>query len=294
MLLYFVLTLLLVAGCSWGPGMHLAFGSFVLREARRRLPARTANLLRSERDAFLYGNVAADIISIKGWGGHHNHCHRWTIVDEMLEAAETPQQRAFALGYQAHLAADTIAHNHYVPYHLARYARSKGFGHMYWEMRADSFVSETVWRLATRLKDNSDLRAMDALVMRFVPKRVLPDMANRMLFDHVLMVAQRDTWRRAVERVHEASSAPLDSAFLTEFRDASLERILLTLDGPPHALAHVDPTGREAQSAAWLMRKRTLATTVLTSTRVRVAEEVSAPFLEGMETPPESSGQPLW
>ena len=142
-LLLLVVALVLAVSC-WGPGMHLAFGSLVLREARRRLPKRTANLLRSERDAFLYGNVAADIITIKGWGGHRNHCHRWTIVDSMLEAAESPRERAFALGYQSHLAADTIAHNNFVPYHLARYARSKGFGHIYWEMRADRFVSEAV------------------------------------------------------------------------------------------------------------------------------------------------------
>jgi hypothetical protein len=59
----------------------------------------------------------------------------------MQTQAATDAERAFALGYLSHLAADTIAHNHYVPYHLARYARSKGPRALYWEMRADRFVA---------------------------------------------------------------------------------------------------------------------------------------------------------
>src|SRR5262245_46389458 len=121
---------LVVGGASWGPGSHLAFALRVLR-ARRKLAPDVARLLRDERAAYLYGNIAADIINFKGYGGHYNHCHRWTIVQHMRARATSAAEEAFALGYLSHLAADTIAHNHFVPYHLARYARSKGLGHLY-------------------------------------------------------------------------------------------------------------------------------------------------------------------
>ena len=127
-LVFFLLLLVVIP--NWGPGNHLEFALRVLR-ARRKLAEEPARLLRQERAAFLYGNIAADLISFKAYGGHYNHCHRWTIVREMRARATSPAQEAFALGYLAHLAADTIAHNHYVPYHLARYARSKGLGHLY-------------------------------------------------------------------------------------------------------------------------------------------------------------------
>lgn len=288
-----VLVAILCVSC-WGPGSHLYFASRVLEGADERLPRTVAKELAAETDAYLYGNLAADIIHIKGFGGHHNHCHRWTIVDEMLDAAEDSGERVFALGYLSHLAADTIAHNHYVPYHLARYARSRGFGHVYWEMRADRFLDDDLWSIVTRLKENTELREYDELVMRFVPKRALPDRANRLLFDHVLLVAQRDRWRRGVERLHEVSFAPLELEFLDRFREAAIERVNLALGGQVELLQHIDPTGKDAQKRASRARRMTLTSTVRSETRKRVAEEVAAPFLEGMESPPPTSGEPLW
>src|SRR5262245_35864506 len=177
----FLLLLLLAALlCPWGPGNHLEFALRVLR-ARRKLPPETGALLRAERAAFLYGNIAADIINFKGYGGHYNHCHRWTIVREMRVRAQSRAEEAFALGYLAHLAADTIAHNHYVPYHLARYARSKGLGHLYWEMRADGFVPEGHWRLVTSLKRDRALDSLDRLVNDTVPRKALSMRTNKLL-----------------------------------------------------------------------------------------------------------------
>src|SRR5262245_22849409 len=175
-----LLIALLPAVCAWGPGSHLEFALRVLR-ARRKLASGPAALLREERAAFLYGNIAADIINFKGYGGHYNHCHRWTIVREMRARATSRAEEAFTLGYLAHLAADTIAHNHYVPYHLARYARSKGLGHLYWEMRADGFVPEGHWRLVTSLKRDRALDSLDRLVNDTVPRKALSMRTNKLL-----------------------------------------------------------------------------------------------------------------
>jgi hypothetical protein len=279
--------------CPWGPGNHLEFALRVLR-ARRKLAGPVARLLRAERPAFLYGNIAADIINFKGYGGHYNHCHRWTIVSEMRARARSPAEEAFALGYLAHLAADTIAHNHFVPYHLARYARSKGLGHLYWEMRADSFVPEGHWRLIGALKRDRALDALDQLVNEAVPRKAFSMRTNKLLFNHVLLSSERDRWRRGVARIHGLSGVPLEPEFLEGFRRAAVGRVRLALS--PDGLAsllHVDTNGREAQARAWKGRKAALSR-LTRARRERESEELARGFLAGMESPPASGGAPLW
>ena len=292
-----MLILLLLCALSvwlpWGPGNHLEFASRVLR-ARRKLASEPARLLRDERAAYLYGNIAADIINFKGYGGHYNHCHRWTIVAEMRARAASPAEQAFALGYLSHLAADTIAHNHFVPYHLARYARSKGLGHLYWEMRADGFVGEGVWRLITELKADRALDPLDELVNRAVPKKAFSLRTNKLLFNHVLLISERDQWRRNVARLHGMSSAPLEPEFLERFRHAAVARIRLALSPEGLAtLAHIDTNGKDAQQRAWSGRKSALASLTRTR-RERESAELAQSFLPGMESPPNGSGQPHW
>jgi hypothetical protein len=279
--------------CAWGPGNHLEFALRVLR-ARRKLPRETARLLSDERAAYLYGNIAADLINFKAWGGHYNHCHRWTIVSEMRARATSRAGEAFALGYLSHLAADTIAHNHYVPYHLARYARHKGLGHLYWEMRADGYVPDGHWRIVTALKGDRALDALDRLVNDAVPKKALSMRTNKLLFNHVLLISERDRWRRGVARLSGFSSAPLEPEFLEGFRRAAVGRIRLALepDGLT-TLLHIDTNGKAAQNAAWGGRKRAL-TRITQARRERDSAACAEPFLVGMESPPSSGGAPHW
>jgi len=294
-LLILLLFLLPALALPWGPGNHLEFALRVYRARRKLLPASTARLLREQRSAYLYGNIAADIINFKGFGGHYNHCHRWTIVSEMRARAASPAEEAFALGYLSHLAADTIAHNHYVPYHLARYARSKGLGHLYWEMRADRFVPEACWRLVTELKADRGLDALDELVNRSVPRKALSMRTNKLLFNHVLLISERDRWRGGVERLHEFAGAPLEEGFLELFRRAAVGRIRLALRPEGlETLLHLDTNGKGAQEAAWQLRKRGLRRFASSSVRARESEEAAAPFLSGMESPPSERGAPHW
>jgi hypothetical protein len=294
MLVLFVLALggLLVVQ-AWGPGNHLEFATRTLR-ARRKLAPEVARLLRAEPSAFLYGNIAADIINFKGYGGHYNHCHRWTIVAEMRARATCPAEHAFALGYLAHLAADTIAHNHFVPYHLARYARSKGLGHLYWEMRADGAVSEAIWSVIARLKADRSLDALDELVNQAVPHKAFSMRTNKLLFNRVLLSSERDRWRRGVARLQGLSSAPLEAEFLEHFRRAAVGRIRLALD--PEGLSellHLDTNGKHAQHEAWTGRKRAL-TRISAARREQESFEHACQFLAGMESPPPGGGRPHW
>lgn len=294
-LLAAALTLALLGAC-WGPGHHLEYAERVWRRRREMLPARTATLLGEEKEAYFYGNLAADIINMKAYGGHKNHCHRWTIIDEMQGRAETPAESAFVLGYLSHLAADTIAHNHFVPYHLARYARTKGLGHLYWEMSADRYVPEKRWEIVTRLRDEPKLGALDQLINAAVPKKALSMGTNKLIFNHVLLVSERKQWRSGMERLHPMGRVKLQKGFLGIFQRAAVARIRLAMHPRGRrTLLHIDTTGKEAQKKAVELRRRILASTVPSKRREELSEKLAAPFLEGMDSPPKGpKDAPIW
>ena len=277
---------LLACALHWGPGHHLEFEHRVWRN-RRRIPEARRALIEANREAYQYGHIAADIINFKAAGGPYSHCHRWGIIDEMRALSDSDRDEAFVLGYLSHLAADTIAHNHFVPYHLARFARTKGLGHLYWEMNADRFVPEERWRVVTKLKGMPALTELDELVNRTVPTKALPMGTNKLLFNHVLLVSERERWRRGISRLHPIGNLQLKKGFLRVFQNAAVARILLTLQtGTPHALAHVDANGKRAQAKAMQSRKGVLNRLRPGRVRAEKSLERAAPFLEGMQSPP--------
>ncbi len=283
--LFILVSLVCFAVAGWGPGNHLEFEARVWRRRKELLPPRVCALISAERSSWQYGHIAADLINFKAFGGHYNHCHRWTIVDEMRGLARTNAEEAFALGYLAHLAADTIAHNHFVPYHLARFARGRGLGHLYWEMNADRFVADERWEVVTRLKDQAGLDELDQLVNRTVPHKAFSMVTNKIIFNHVLLVSERKRWREGMALLHPLPQVQLTRGFLDMFREAAVARIVLALSPRGVArLAHLDTSGKEAQAKALATRARAMLLTP--EQRAIRSEERARVFLEGMQSPP--------
>ncbi|MBM3977564.1 MAG: zinc dependent phospholipase C family protein [Planctomycetes bacterium] len=295
-LLLTVLLLSLVGAAHWGPANHLEFATRVYRHRRTALRREQAELLEANRRAFFYGNIAADIINFKAFGGHYNHCHRWTIVEEMHGLAKTDAEHAFAFGYLSHLAADTIAHNHFVPYHLARYQRGGQLGHLYWEMNADRFIDERRWEIVYEIKCDRRMARLDALVNATVPRRALSMGTNKFLFNHVLLSSESRHWRSGLQNLQPLAGLRLTRTFLERFQRAAVARIELALS--PRGLAklvHVDTNGKQAQQAALAARKGLLERLALRrEERESLFEQRAAVFLEGMQSPPPTNGAPHW
>ncbi|MFN0242946.1 MAG: zinc dependent phospholipase C family protein [Planctomycetota bacterium] len=286
-LLALALVFLALAVRNWGPGHHLEFAERVYRRRRELLPANVAKLLNEQKAAYFYGNLAADIINFKAFGGAYSHCHRWEIIDDMRALAHDAREEAFILGYLSHLAADTIAHNHFVPYHLARYARTKGLGHLYWEMNADRFIPEARWKVVTELKAARQLDELDELVNRTVPRKALSMGTNKLIFNHVLLVSEREQWRRGMARLHPMSRVTLEKGFLSIFQDAAVERIRLALHPKGlRRLVCVDANGKAAQQRAMKMRTNVLQRFAPGHARSVESAEDAVVFLTGMESPP--------
>ncbi|MBI5431737.1 MAG: zinc dependent phospholipase C family protein [Planctomycetes bacterium] len=278
---------IVLAFAAWGPGNHLEFEARVYRRRKELLPARIADLIEAERPAWQYGHIAADIINFKAFGGHYNHCHRWTIVDSMLGLARSPAEEAFVLGYLSHLAADTIAHNHFVPYHLARYARGQTLGHLYWEANADRFVAEDRWHAITVLKWDHRLARLDELVNSTVPRKMLSMGTNKLIFNHVLLSSERKLWRKNIERFHPRKQLRLERRFLDMFQRAAVERVALALRRDGRAkLVHVDTNGKQAQELALTLRNAIVERFAAGEAREAALEKAASVFLEGMQSPP--------
>jgi hypothetical protein len=272
--------------CAWGPGQHLEFAERVHRRRRESLPRDVAQLLAAEKQAYCYGSIAADIINFKAYGGDYNHCHRWTIIDEMRELATTPAQEAFIYGYLSHLAADTIAHNHFVPYHLCRFARTKGLGHLYWELSADRFVPECRWKVIAGLKSLAEIDELDDLVNRTVPRKALSMSTNKLIFNHVLLVSERDSWRNMMTKLRPMAKVNLPKGFLLNFQKAAVARITLALHPRGfQRLRSLDPNGKRAQKLAFGLREKIVHRWAPGRMRTEESRQLALPFLEGMGAP---------
>ncbi|HUN81679.1 MAG TPA: zinc dependent phospholipase C family protein, partial [Phycisphaerae bacterium] len=116
---------------AWGPATHVKLAADLLSNLWL-LPAGIATIISRHRKHFIYGNVATDTVLAKKMSKVKQICHRWQTGFSLLDEAKTEAGQAFAFGYLAHLSADTIAHNKFLPHQMAVSRSTITFGHLYW------------------------------------------------------------------------------------------------------------------------------------------------------------------
>jgi hypothetical protein len=147
---------------AWGPGTHIALGESVLASLYLLPPAIRA-IIESHPLHFLYGLIAAAISFAKQYVPEGRHCHHCHVGEEIPAAADSPRLRAVGYVYHAHLAADTVAHNLFVPRQLLTTSTTQALGHTYWEHRMDIHVVEDYLTKARHLVMQNDHSVADAL-----------------------------------------------------------------------------------------------------------------------------------
>lgn len=249
-------------GLGWGPGVHIQATLQVLDHVRdRRTPTPEHRLILAHTGAFLYGNVAADLINFKKFGGAKNNCHNWNIHERLLACAGTDIERAFIFGYLCHLAADVVSHNHFIPYHWVKDMPPVLFGHAYWEALADGDVSDEEWDVLAQLRHNKALHRNDRLIWDAVRWRALGPRSNKWIFNNILLLNLRTSWRDLIRiaRVRR-SRHPIDTGFFRHCRARCIRDMLGVFDEVRLAALKLrDPTGRAALAGARTLRRRLLA-----------------------------------
>ncbi|HXG72044.1 MAG TPA: zinc dependent phospholipase C family protein [Gemmatimonadaceae bacterium] len=242
---------------AWTPGTHIFLGEAVLRSLPL-LPAGVAELLAAYPYDFLYGSIAADTSIAKKYAAAGRHCHSWNVGFEIHEKAESESLRAFGLGYLAHLAADAVAHNYFVPRQLTVTSTTAALGHSYWESRFDMHIGERFSRTARQLILRDHSRSDEHLDLILSPT-IFSTPTNRRIFRGMVYVADTESWQRIFQLVEEKSRWDLAEAevggYMTRAFDYILDLLTRLEKAEPYKL---DPAGTVALRDAKKIRRSAL------------------------------------
>lgn len=238
------------------------------------LPGPVAELLRAFPYDFLYGSIAADTSIAKKYAPVGRHCHAWHVGQEIRERARDEPLQAFAFGYLAHLAADTVAHNYFVPRQLAITSSTAALGHSYWESRIDTHLGERFPRRAREIILLDHSRSDDHLD-RILSPTIFSTHTNRRLFRGMVYVTDSESWQRIFQLMAENSRWDLPDADVGRYLERSYDFIIDLFNrmesSEPYAL---DPAGDEPLREAKQVRRLALRR----SGEIRAAEEATRRF----------------
>jgi zinc dependent phospholipase C len=239
---------------AWGGGIHIQLGVQVLANPGM-LSGNVAALLAAYPQDFLYGCLAPDITVGKKYTHYLLNCHRWGIGRTLLNEAETDRQRACAYGYLCHLAADTVAHNYYVPYKIIRSFAAITMKHTYWEMRFEAFVEKEVWELAHTVC-RADQSANDILLRNVLTTTLFSFGTNKRIFNSIMVMARMERLQKIMYTLSSKSRYQLMEADRDEYMQLTREAIFdLLLHPDDSKYLQMDPTGEKALAVADGLRK---------------------------------------
>ena len=132
---------------AWGPGVHTVIALRSL-DVAAGLATYVSQVILSSPLEYLYGSLAADFFLMKAHIKSTRHAHHWKGGFALLGEAKTDKEKAYAYGFLAHLAADVIAHNVFIPNLVNIFPNKRGGAHIYWEVRADYVVGPVYTRIA--------------------------------------------------------------------------------------------------------------------------------------------------
>ncbi len=259
-LLWALVWLLVAPGeaLAWGPGTHIAIGEAIL-SSLHLLPPTVRAVLERHRLPFLYGSVAADISFAKKYAPVGRHSHHWHVGAEILEEADSEELRAVGYGYLAHLAADTIAHNFYVPRRLLLTSTTKAVGHTYWEHRMDVHLGKRFGAQARKVVLFHDHSEADELFDRVLSRTLFSFRTNRRIFRGMIAVQDDQRWVQVFEEILRRSRFDLPTELRDQYVQLAFDYAMDYLAQPDEArAARLDPIGEINLRRAKSLRHRTL------------------------------------
>lgn len=261
---------------AWGPGTHIFLGDAVLRNLAL-LPGAVAALLQAHPKDFLYGSIAADTSIAKKYARFGRHCHSWNVGFEILEKARDEPLQAFAYGYLAHLAADSVAHNCFVPHQLAITESTSALGHSYWESRLESHLGERFPRKARQLIEIDHSRSDGHLDLILSPT-IFSTPTNRRIFRGMVVVNDNESWQRVFALMVDNSRWDLTEPAVGSYLETSYDFVMDFLSRDARSVPFgYDPSGEHALRRAKHVRRAALRAGGDEAARVDAQREFGLP-----------------
>lgn len=244
------------AAYAWTPGTHIYLGQTMLANLHL-IPGQVAELLHAYPFDFLYGNIAADSSIAKKYAPVGRHCHYWHVGQEIHDLAGTEALRAFGLGYLSHLAADTVAHNYFVPRQLVLTSSTASVGHSYWESRVETHLGDSYAKSAKDiiLQDHSQA---DAHLDRIISPTIFSVRTNRRLFRGMVHITETQSWQRGMQAARDRSRWDLTDAEVEHQLAQSFDFMAALLTEAEPATRQLDPSGERPLKVAKEVRRDTL------------------------------------
>jgi len=262
---------------AWAPLAHLSFSAQALEALAVAQPS-VRGLLQDFGNEFLYGSLAADIVVGKNMARYLYHCHNWRVGFNVFKHARAGGEQAFALGFLAHLAADTVAHNYYVPFKTVSSYHKRNTQHAYWELRYDQRMDRDLSRVAREVTARAYRNHDHYLESMLYGSSVIPFGVSKQLFRSLLATARLGRFHQ-VSRLALARerNLVLEPDLVVETNTLAVEAIVgLLSEGERSKAARADATGARNIRIAQDLRKTLKQRTTRRLLHARDAHEIAA------------------
>src|SRR5262249_13324715 len=158
------------------------------------------------------------------------------------QAARGEEEQAFALGYLAHLAADVVAHNFFLPMRFVGQFKNRLASHLYTEARFDNLHDHGYQELLVKLV-GADFAHLNRTLKRAIDSPLVSFGAHRAIFEGGLRRIRE--FNRLIRAIGRADAS--DATEMELFCEASCFAIDGVLYNPASAPAcRFDPMGKQA------------------------------------------------
>lgn len=136
---------------AWGFETHINIGLNIIETT-------SFQLIKNYPAHFLLGNIFPDFFNLfKNFSALKKslNTHSWQTVSQLFLNAKNNEEKSFAHGYAAHLSADIIAHNYFIPNYFLSKSNKKVFAHFLTETAEDSLNNKKFRSSLYYLLDNA-------------------------------------------------------------------------------------------------------------------------------------------
>ena len=263
---------------AWGPVTHVALGMQVLATVITPEHPLQATLLKLP-EIFLYGGLAPDIVQGRRLQSRlRRHSHNWDTGFGLLGSASTPEQQALACGYLAHLAADVVAHNYFLPARFIGRFESGVASHLYTEARFDAFQAHEYQDLLVKLL-RVDFGVLNRTLKQAIDSPLFSFSAHQRVFEGGLRRIRE--FNGLLRRLGGPDQAEIeDFGLFSHASCASIGGIFGDADGAP--ACRFDPMGEEVIRDTLDLRRKLQRLAKIDASAHKIARKLSSTMVAEM------------